>query len=77
MTTGAQEFADELAELRSIAGDYRQMKADRDAELKAWRKERRQLIDICIAHCDVATLEAILAHLEGSIVAFERWPADR
>jgi hypothetical protein len=53
------------------------MKAETVAELRAWRKARRELIDICIAHCDAATLEAILTHLERTCCARERWPASR
>jgi hypothetical protein len=64
MKTAAPEFIDELVELRATVRDYRATKADRDAELRAWRKARRELVDICIAHCDAATLEAILTHLE-------------
>jgi hypothetical protein len=60
-----------------IARDYRATKAETVAELRAWRKARRELIDICIAHCDAATLEAILTHLERTCCAWERWPASR
>jgi hypothetical protein len=75
MKTGAREFADELGELRAIVRDYRQMKADRDAELRAWRKARRELVDLAVAHADPGLLEAILAHRERSCCAWERWPA--
>ena len=74
MKTSLQEFSDELRELRAIAADYKAMKAELQAEMRALRKERREQIDICIAHNDVATLEAILAHLERTCCAWERWP---
>jgi hypothetical protein len=75
--TAAQEFADELAELRATVRDYRAMKRDRAAELRAWRKARRELIDICVAHADVAFLEAILTHLEKTCCDWSRLPASR
>lgn len=77
MTTGAQEFADEVAELRRIADDYRRMRAERVNELRRWRKARRELIDICVAHADAALLEAILTHLERTCCDWSRVPASR
>ena len=68
MTTAEQEVADGLAELRAIAANYK-------AGAEAWRQERRAIIDIIVAHADVATLEAILRHLERSC-DWERWPAE-
>jgi hypothetical protein len=68
-------FEAELRELQTIVADYKAMRRERDAELRRWRKARRELIDICLAHCDVATLEAILAHLEKACCAWDRWPA--
>jgi hypothetical protein len=52
MKTAVQKFAEELAELRAIARDYRAMKADRDAELRAWRKAWREHVDIIVASAD-------------------------
>jgi len=49
MKTAAQEFADELRELRAIVRDYGAMKAERDAELPAWYKARRELVDMLVA----------------------------
>jgi hypothetical protein len=77
MKTGLQEFADELAELRAIVADYRAMKAERDAELRAWRKARRELVDFLVASADPLALERVLALMEKTICAWERWPQSR
>ena len=77
MKTAAQKFAEELAELRAIARDYRAMKADRDAELRAWRKAWREHVDIIVASADPLLLERVLTHWEKTICAWERWPASR
>ena len=67
MKTSEQEVADALAKLRAIADHYK-------AGAEAWRREKRAIIDICIAHADIATLEAILDHLERSS-PWTRWPS--
>jgi hypothetical protein len=77
MKTDAQEFADELSELRAIVADYQLMKRERDAEMRAWRKARRELVDLLVATADPLTLERVLAHMEKTICAWERWPASR
>jgi len=40
-------------------------------------KERRAIIDICLAHGDLQTVEAILDYLEKSSCDWSRWPAER
>jgi hypothetical protein len=52
-TAAAEEVLEALAELRTLI-----------AECKVMREELRAIINICVAHADVATLEAILTHLE-------------
>lgn len=66
MMTAEKEVADALAELREISRDYK-------AGSQAWLGERREIIDIIVAHADVRTLQAILDHLEKSC-DWTRWP---
>jgi hypothetical protein len=66
-TAAEQKVVEALAEVRAIAADYKAMS-------EARREERRAIIDICVACADLATLEAILAHLEKSC-DWTRWPA--
>jgi hypothetical protein len=73
-TAGADAFLDELAELRAIVADYKAMKAERDRELRAWRKARRELVDLLVASADPLTLERVLAHMEKTLCLWERWP---
>jgi DNA-binding FadR family transcriptional regulator len=69
MMTPAQEaVADAIAELHKLGDHYR-------ALTQSWLAERRAIIDICLAHGDVATVEAILSHLEKSC-DWQRWPAE-
>jgi hypothetical protein len=74
MTTAAQEFDAELRELRMIAADYQRMRAETLAELRAWRKARRDLVDLLVASADPLTLERVLAHMEKTLCLWERWP---
>jgi hypothetical protein len=57
-----------LCELKTIRADYRAMS-------EAWRRDKRAIIDICVAHADIRTLQAILDHLEKSC-DWTRWPAE-
>ena len=66
MMTTEQEVVDALDELREVSVRYRAASA-------FWLKERRQIIDICLAHGDWQTVEAILRHFEKSC-AWSRWP---
>jgi len=66
--TAEQEIADALCELKTIRADYRAMS-------EAWRRDKRAIIDICVAHADIRTLQAILDHLEKSC-DWTRWPAE-
>jgi len=68
MMTAEQEIADALCELKTIRADYRAMS-------EAWRRDKRAIIDICVAHADIRTLQAILDHLEKSC-DWTRWPAE-
>jgi hypothetical protein len=69
MTTAEKRVEDALAELREVAANYKRGSA-------FWFKERREIIDICMAHGDIGTVEAILDHLEKSSCDWSRWPAE-
>jgi len=68
--TADEQVADALVEFRTIVDHYK-------ATAEGWRQERRAIIDIVIQHGDLATMEAILDHLEKSSCQWTRWPADR
>jgi hypothetical protein len=42
------------------------------ADEVTWRREKRVILDIIVQHADVATLEAVLDHLEESVPG-TRW----
>jgi hypothetical protein len=42
--------------------------------MKAWQRARRELVDLLVASADPLTLERVLAHMEKTICAWERWP---
>ena len=43
---------------------------------EAWRRDKRAIIDICVAHADIRTLQSILDHLEKSC-DWTRWLPNR
>jgi hypothetical protein len=67
MMTAEKQVADAIAELREIAAGYK-------AGAERWRQQRRKIIDIIVAHADIATLEAVLRHLENCCDDWKPWP---
>jgi hypothetical protein len=68
MMTAEKRVENALAEFHAIAADYK-------AGAEHWRREKREIIDICLAHGDLHTVEAILDHLEKSSCDWSRWPS--
>jgi hypothetical protein len=72
----AGDFADDmveaLGELRDLIAECQAMREAFREERRACQEERRAIIQIVREHADIATLTAILAHLERA--AWQGWP---